>query len=102
VTCDVYRVKEQLTAADVVNHMSVDGLREVLRKYGEERHSKLIAHAIVDSRYAFGRITTTTQLANIVTAACDGSVGQNPTVSVFYVILSFIWELDNSDPRNSY
>jgi len=67
-----YSVKDQLTAADVVNHMSVEGLREVIKKYGEERHAKLIAHAIVDSRYAFGPITTTTQLANIVSQACDG------------------------------
>ena len=67
-----FSVKDQLTAADIVNHMSVDGLQEVLKKYGEERHAKLIAHAIVDSRYAFGPITTTTQLANIVSTACDG------------------------------
>lgn len=67
-----HRVKDQLTAADVVNYMSVDGLRQVIKKYGEERHAKIIAHAIVDSRYAFGPITTTTQLANIVTTACSG------------------------------
>jgi len=65
-------VKDQLTAADVINYMSVDGLCKVIKKYGEERHAKLIAHAIVDSRYAFGPITTTAQLASIVTAACNG------------------------------
>ena len=70
--CECDRVKDQLTVADVVNHMSVDGLREVIKKYGEERHAKLIAHAIVDSRYAFGPITTTTQLASIVATACAG------------------------------
>ena len=65
-------MKDQLTAADVVNHMSADGLRDVIKKYGEERHAKLIAHAIVDSRYAFGPITTTAQLASIIATACDG------------------------------
>jgi len=70
--CVWSRVKDQLTAADVVNHMSVDGLRQVIKKYGEERHATLIARAIVDSRYAFGPITTTTQLASIVAMACDG------------------------------
>jgi len=52
--------------------MTFEGLRDVIKKYGEERHAKLIAHAIVDNRYAFGPITTTTQLANIVTLACNG------------------------------
>jgi len=66
------RIKNQLTAGDVVNHMSFEGLRDVIKKYGEERHAKLIAHAIVDSRYAFGPITTTRQLADIVTVACNG------------------------------
>jgi len=74
--CDAfvwYRVKDQLTAADVVNHMSLKGLCQVIKKYGEERYAKQIAHAIVDSRYAFGPITTTTQLAKIITTACEGS-----------------------------
>jgi len=65
-------VKDQLTAGDVVNHMSADALRQIIKKYGEEKHAKLIAHAIVDSRYAFGPITTTTQLANIVASAYHG------------------------------
>jgi len=70
--CVQCRIKNQLTAADVVNHMSFEGLRDVLKKYGEERHAKLIAREIVDSRYGYGPITTTAQLANIVTMACNG------------------------------
>ena len=80
--CD--RVKNQLTAADVVNHMSAEGLREVIKKYGEERHAKLIAHTIVDSRYAFGPITTTTQLASVVTTACSGLEQNLAHFRVFY------------------
>jgi len=86
-SCMWCRIKNQLTAADVVNHMTCDGLRDVIKKYGEERHAKLIAHAIVDSRYAFGPITTTAQLANIVAMACNGL---ELTLIKIWLLLGFV------------
>ena len=53
------------TAADVVNTWPVDELADALYEYGEERHSRRIARAIVDAR----PVTTTAQLAEVVARA---------------------------------
>jgi len=66
------RDASRLTAEDVVNNMSEEGLRSVIKTYGEEKRARDIARAIIDSRYAFGRIRTTTQLANIVASVYSG------------------------------
>lgn len=63
------RFPDQPTAADVVNFIDEKSLIKVLKKYGEERQAQLVAHAIIDSRYAFGKISTTKQLADIVATA---------------------------------
>jgi 16S rRNA (cytosine1402-N4)-methyltransferase len=39
-----------LTAADIVNHWEVDDLMRIFRDYGEERHARSIARAIVRER----------------------------------------------------
>ena len=64
--CFSYRLQDQPSAADVVNHMDEAGLYQVLKKYGEEKRARLIARAITDTRYTFGKITTTQQLADVV------------------------------------
>ena len=53
------------TAADVVNTWPVDELADALYEFGEERHSRRIARAIVDAR----PVTTTAQLAEVVARA---------------------------------
>ena len=60
---------DQITASDVVNYMHQDGLFQIIKKYGEEKNARAIARAIVDSRYTFGKIATTKQLARIVQSA---------------------------------
>ena len=50
------------SAADLVNQWEADALAEVFWRYGEERHSRLIARAIVQAR----PIHTTAQLAELV------------------------------------
>ena len=55
-----------MTAGDIVNYMPENGLYEIIKKYGEEKKARLIARAIVDTRYTYGHITSTTQLAGIV------------------------------------
>ena len=60
------------TAADVVNSLGEEDLSMILKKYGEEKRAANISHAIVEARAAYGRISTTYQLADIVEAACNG------------------------------
>lgn len=56
---------EHPTAADVVNDYDEAALRDVLRRYGDERFASRIAAAIVAHR----PLTSTTQLADVVAAA---------------------------------
>ncbi|NWJ01299.1 MET15 protein, partial [Crypturellus undulatus] len=60
------------TAADVVNALDQQALASVLRTYGEERHAKQIASAIVQARSVYP-ITRTQQLASIVAGAFPAS-----------------------------
>lgn len=63
------------TAADLVNTLTEADLAALIRTYGEERHARRIARAIVRAR-AEEPITTTAQLATIVRSvvprAADG------------------------------
>ncbi len=54
-----------ITASDIVNTMSADGIADVLKKYGEERFAKSIASAIVKSRVK-SPVKTSRELASIV------------------------------------
>lgn len=54
-----------MTAADVVNTMEEGKLADIIYLYGEERHSRRIAAAIVKAR-ADKRIETTRQLTDII------------------------------------
>ncbi|XP_077785948.1 12S rRNA N(4)-cytidine methyltransferase METTL15 isoform X3 [Podarcis muralis] len=56
------------TAADVVNALDQQALASILRTYGEERHAKKIASAVVQARSIYP-ITRTQQLASIVAGA---------------------------------
>ncbi len=61
------------TAADLVAQLSEKELADTIYQYGEERHSRRIAKAIVEARKV-SNIATTTQLAGIIEAA----IGRNP------------------------
>ncbi|GAB1602841.1 probable methyltransferase-like protein 15 homolog [Argonauta hians] len=65
------RETNQPTAADVINTLDENSLHELLKKYGEEKRSRDIAHAIINFRSAFGKILTTGQLATIVASVFD-------------------------------
>ncbi len=58
----------ELTAAEIVNEWPVDELADVLFDYGEERHSRRIARAIVAARPVLG----TQALAEVVSRALGG------------------------------
>ena len=61
------------TATDIVNDWSTESLINILKGYGEERYAKRIVRAIDEAR-AVSPITTTVQLANIVTKAVPAYV----------------------------
>ena len=60
-------INSQVKAEDLVNRMDEEGLKKLLKQYGEERWAKQIAHNIVKVRKR-KRICSTRQLAQIV---CD-------------------------------
>ncbi|HEY9733706.1 MAG TPA: 16S rRNA (cytosine(1402)-N(4))-methyltransferase RsmH [Drouetiella sp.] len=53
---------QHVTAAEIINNLSEFDLAEIIFRYGEERHSRLIARNIVKAR----PLKTTLQLAEIV------------------------------------
>nr|XP_025040851.1 probable methyltransferase-like protein 15 isoform X2 [Pelodiscus sinensis] len=63
-----YPYPDMPTAADVVNALDQQALASILRTYGEERHAKKIASALVQARSIYP-ITRTQQLASIVAGA---------------------------------
>lgn len=61
------------TAADLVNRLDAEELAHIIFNYGEERHSRRIARAIVTMR-AEKPITRTSELASIVERAVPGGI----------------------------
>lgn len=63
---------DEPSAADIVNTWDEEDIAHIIWKYGEERHSRRIAHRIVAAR-AEKKITRTGELADIVRAALPRS-----------------------------
>ena len=87
------------TAADLVNRMSEKALADVIYEYGEERHARRVARAIVGARET-GPIDTTGRLSEIVRRAVPrkGYVRIDPATRTFQAIR--IWvnrELEGLD-----
>lgn len=61
------------TAADVVNALDQQALASILRAYGEEKHAKKIASAIIQARSTYP-ISRTQQLASIVAGTSANSL----------------------------
>lgn len=66
-----HRYSGHPTAYDVVNNLEEAHLVKILKRYGEEKQARLIARAIVETRLAFGPITSTNQLADVVASAVN-------------------------------
>ncbi len=60
--------RKKSTAYYIVNHFPIEGIEEILKRYGEERWAKRIARAIGDKRQQ-GDIKTTRDLAEIASRA---------------------------------
>ncbi|MDX3904978.1 MAG: 16S rRNA (cytosine(1402)-N(4))-methyltransferase RsmH [Pigmentiphaga sp.] len=74
------------TAAQWLAHASIDDMREVIARYGEERFAFQIAKAIAASREK-RPITTTGELADIVAGAVrTREKGQHPATRTFQAI----------------
>lgn len=76
--------EQPLSAADIVNHWSERELADLIYQYGEERHSRRIARFLVQNR----PITTTQQLAELVTRAVGGRRGEriHPATRTFQAL----------------
>lgn len=62
------------TAETVVNEYPLDELIDVLRSYGDERHARRIARAIVEAR----PLTSTRQLADVIVEAVPAAARRQP------------------------
>lgn len=81
-----FNMDSDFSAYDVVNSYSENDLVRIFSEYGEERFSKRIAKAIVDTRKA-NLINTTTELANLIinsTPKVKSSI--HPATRVFQAI----------------
>lgn len=73
------------SAEDIVNEADEAELADILWQYGEERASRAIAHRIVQQR-EHGRITTTTQLANIINSVLPRKGRLHPATRSFQAL----------------
>jgi 16S rRNA (cytosine1402-N4)-methyltransferase len=87
-----------VSAAEWLADVAERELARVLREYGEERHARRIARAIVKAR-AEAPIATTGRLAEVIAAAVPGrEPGKHPATRSFQAIRIFInEELDALD-----
>jgi 16S rRNA (cytosine1402-N4)-methyltransferase len=87
------------TAADLLGDVAEQTLSELIAEYGEERHARRIARALIEARRA-GRIETTGRLADVVRRAIPrkGYTRIDPATRTFQAIR--IWvngELEGLD-----
>ncbi len=79
-----------LSAADWIAQAEEDEMGEVIKRYGEERFARQIAHAIAAAR-KISPIRTTGQLAQIVAGAVrKREPGQHPATRTFQAIRIFL------------
>lgn len=79
-----------MSAADWIAAADEDEMREVIKRYGEERFARQIAHAIAAAR-KISPIRTTGELAQIVAGAVrKREPGQHPATRTFQAIRIFL------------
>lgn len=80
-----YDTRQELTAEEVVNSWSRDELTTIFRRYGEESMSPQAAKAIFEARRN-DRITSTGQLADIISAVIPRRGKAHPATRVFQAL----------------
>ena len=91
--------RQQLTAEDIVNNETENGLAGIFREFGEERYAGKIARAVVRGRQS-GGISSSRQLARIVEEAYPAksrwSLKIHPATRVFMALrIAVNGELEN-------
>jgi 16S rRNA (cytosine1402-N4)-methyltransferase len=76
---------QKVTAEEIVNTYPQSELEQILREYGEERHARRIARAIVAARTR-ARIRTCSSLAEIVRAVSGGGGRHHPATRTFQAL----------------
>ncbi|XP_018317303.1 probable methyltransferase-like protein 15 homolog [Mycetomoellerius zeteki] len=71
---DGLRCPKQLTAADVLERATEEDLACIIKVYGQDKHAKKIARAIIDARYMFRKLETTKELAQLIESTLDGEI----------------------------
>jgi 16S rRNA (cytosine1402-N4)-methyltransferase len=77
--------QEGRSAADVVNECDATEIERILREYGEERHARRIARAIVERR-AKRPFTTTSDLAAVIANVTPRHGKTHPATQSFQAI----------------
>lgn len=80
-----YDPTQELTAAAIVNGWDAEELATLFRTYGEERHARKIADALVKARRR-ERILTTTALAELVASVIPRRGRLHPATRVFQAL----------------
>lgn len=94
---DQNRCENQVTAADVLNKAGENDLYRIFKVYGEEKQARKIARAVVETRFAFKRLETTKELADLVFACYDNEYKidkiqrqSHPATKVFQALRIFV------------
>jgi 16S rRNA (cytosine1402-N4)-methyltransferase len=82
---DMRMSRDGTTAADLVNTLSEAALADLIYVYGEERHSRRVARAIVRAR-AKAPLTRTAELAVLVRKVVPGAGGIDPATRTFQAL----------------
>lgn len=81
---------QEESAADVVNEYPQEELAAIIFRYGEERHSRRIARALVEARTK-EPVTTTSRLAEVVASAYPkGRRREHPARRTFQALRIFV------------
>jgi 16S rRNA (cytosine1402-N4)-methyltransferase len=84
-TLSAHPRKDETTAEIIVNEWSEETLADIIFGFGEERHARRIARAIVEARN-HARITTSLELARIVSACLGEGKGKHPATKTFQAL----------------
>ena len=80
-----YNQQQELTAEKIISEWDEDDLAEIFRKYGEEKHARKIAQAILKARKD-KKISTTTQLADLISSVMPRRGKTHPATKVFQAL----------------
>ena len=78
---------QKITASEIINNFEYDELVKLLYDYGEEKFAKKIVRAIIKHREEKGKISRTTELADLVNKAIPKfDSNKNPATKTFQAL----------------